>query len=60
MSQGIVAVAYIGAAIMFILALGGLSKPETSRRGNLYGVLGMLMDGGGEEVVVRRLLVKRE
>lgn len=43
MSQGIVAVAYIGAAIMFILALGGLSKPETSRRGNLYGVLGMLM-----------------
>ncbi len=43
MSQGIVTVAYIGATIMFILALGGLSRPETSRRGNYYGMLGMLM-----------------
>lgn len=43
MSQGIVTVAYIGATIMFILALGGLSKPETSRRGNYYGILGMLL-----------------
>lgn len=43
MSQGIVTVAYIGAIIMFILALGGLSQPETSRRGNFYGILGMGM-----------------
>jgi len=43
MSQGIVTVAYIGATILFILALGGLSRPETSRRGNIYGMLGMLM-----------------
>ncbi len=43
MSQGIVTTAYIGASIMFILALGGLSRPETSRRGNLYGILGMSM-----------------
>lgn len=43
MSQGIVSVAYIGATIMFILALGGLSRPETSRRGNYYGMLGMLL-----------------
>jgi H+-translocating NAD(P) transhydrogenase subunit beta len=43
MSQGLVAVSYIGAAIMFILALGGLSQPETSRRGNYYGIFGMLM-----------------
>jgi NAD(P) transhydrogenase subunit beta len=43
MSQGIVTVAYIGASIMFILALGGLSRPETSRRGNFYGMFGMLM-----------------
>jgi len=43
MSQGIVTAAYIGASIMFILALGGLSKPETSRRGNFYGILGMTM-----------------
>ena len=34
-------VAYLGAIILFILSLGGLSNPETSRRGNLYGVLGM-------------------
>jgi NAD(P) transhydrogenase subunit beta len=43
MSQGIVTAAYIGASIMFILALGGLSRPETSRRGNYYGMFGMLM-----------------
>ena len=43
MSQGIVAVAYIGATILFILALGGLSTQETSRRGNLYGISGMAL-----------------
>ncbi len=41
MSHGIVTVAYIGATILFILALGGLSTQETSRRGNLYGMTGM-------------------
>ena len=34
-------VAYLGAIILFILSLGGLSNPETSRRGNLYGMIGM-------------------
>ena len=34
-------VAYIGATILFILALGGLSHPETARRGNVYGIIGM-------------------
>jgi H+-translocating NAD(P) transhydrogenase subunit beta len=34
-------VAYLGATILFILSLGGLSNPETSRRGNLYGMVGM-------------------
>ncbi len=43
MSQGLVTVSFIGASIMFILALGGLSKPETSRIGNIYGILGMLV-----------------
>jgi NAD(P) transhydrogenase subunit beta len=41
MSQGLATVSYIGATILFILSLGGLSNPETSRRGNLYGVIGM-------------------
>ena len=39
--EGLVTVAYIGATILFILALGGLSNPETARRGNLYGMAGM-------------------
>ncbi|MEJ2057442.1 MAG: NAD(P)(+) transhydrogenase (Re/Si-specific) subunit beta, partial [Desulfofustis sp.] len=43
MSPGIVTVAYIGATILFILALGGLSTQETARRGNLYGMLGMAL-----------------
>src|SRR3954467_3772826 len=34
-------VAYLGATILFILSLGGLSSPESSRRGNLYGMIGM-------------------
>src|SRR5437764_3645342 len=34
-------VAYVGATMLFILSLGGLSNPETSRRGNLYGMIGM-------------------
>jgi len=40
-AQGTVTVAYIGATILFILALGGLSQHETARRGNLYGIIGM-------------------
>ena len=41
MNPGIVTASYIGATILFILALGGLSHPETSRRGNLYAIIGM-------------------
>jgi len=41
MSANLSAVAYIGATILFILSLGGLSNPETARRGNLYGIIGM-------------------
>ena len=33
--------AYLGSIVLFVLALGGLSHPETARRGNLYGILGM-------------------
>ncbi len=43
MSQSLATVAYLGAAILFILSLGGLSNPETSRRGNLFGIIGMAL-----------------
>ncbi len=36
-----VTASYIGATVLFILALGGLSSPETARRGNLYAMIGM-------------------
>jgi len=41
MSVTLATVSYIAATILFILSLGGLSNPETSRRGNLYGMIGM-------------------
>src|SRR5690349_12532696 len=41
MSATLSTVAYVGATILFILSLGGLSNPETSRRGNFYGMIGM-------------------
>ena len=41
MSPTLATVAYLGATILFILSLGGLSNPENSRRGNLYGMIGM-------------------
>ncbi len=41
MSMTLATVAYIGATILFILSLGGLSNPKSSLRGNLYGIIGM-------------------
>jgi len=41
LTPSLATVAYIGAIILFIMSLGGLSHPETSRRGNAYGMLGM-------------------
>ncbi|WP_298930727.1 Re/Si-specific NAD(P)(+) transhydrogenase subunit beta [uncultured Ramlibacter sp.] len=43
MSANLAIGAYIGATILFILSLGGLSNPETARRGNLFGMLGMAL-----------------
>ena len=43
MSASLATVAYIAATILFILSLGGLSNPETSRRGNLFGIIGMTL-----------------
>src|SRR5690554_4797993 len=41
MPAGLITMAYIGAIVLFILALGGLSQQETARRGNLFGIVGM-------------------
>ena len=41
MSANIVALLYLLSGVLFILALKGLSSPESSRRGNLYGMVGM-------------------
>src|SRR5690606_20593440 len=35
--------AYLVAAVLFILSLRGLSSQETARRGNLYGLIGMVL-----------------
>ncbi|KIL98410.1 NAD(P) transhydrogenase subunit beta [Paramagnetospirillum magnetotacticum MS-1] len=43
MSASLATVSYIGATILFILSLGGLSNPETSRRGNVLGMIGMAL-----------------
>ena len=41
MSPNLAALLYLSAGVLFILALRGLSSPETSRRGNLFGMVGM-------------------
>ena len=41
MSQNILALFYLVSGVLFILALRGLSSPETSRQGNLFGIIGM-------------------
>ncbi len=41
MNENIATVAYLVAGVLFIRSLAGLSKQETARRGNLYGIVGM-------------------
>ena len=43
MGTGLVSVAYVVASVLFILSLGGLSHQESARRGNLYGVAGIVI-----------------
>ena len=37
------AILYLISGVLFILALSGLSSPETSRQGNFFGILGMII-----------------
>jgi NAD(P) transhydrogenase subunit beta len=41
MSQGLVTASYIVAAVLFIASLAGLSKQETAKYGNWFGITGM-------------------
>jgi proton-translocating NAD(P)+ transhydrogenase subunit beta len=41
MNANIVGLLYLVSGVLFILALRGLSSPETSRQGNLFGMIGM-------------------
>ncbi len=41
MSENLSSILYLISSVFFIMALKGLSSPETSRRGNLFGILGM-------------------
>ncbi len=43
MKESLVTVVYLVAGVMFIMSLGGLSHPTTSRRGNWYGIIGMII-----------------
>src|SRR5437867_8943653 len=43
MSQDLVALLYLLSGVLFILALRGLSSPETSRQGNFLGIAGMVI-----------------
>ena len=40
-SANLLALFYLISGVLFILALRGLSSPETSRQGNLFGIIGM-------------------
>ncbi len=42
-SSGLLTASYVVAGLLFILSLAGLSRQESARRGNLYGILGMLI-----------------
>ena len=41
MTPSLLATAYIAAGVLFIMSLKGLSHPETARRGNMFGAIGM-------------------
>ncbi len=68
MSANLVALLYLAAAVLFIMALRGLSSPETSRRGNLLGkifgfpalIMASVNTFGGFLVTQRMLAMSRK
>ena len=43
MTENLAALLYLVASVCFIMALKGLSSPETARHGNIYGIAGMVI-----------------
>jgi len=43
MNANLAALLYLVSGVLFILALRGLSSPESSRRGNMFGMIGMVI-----------------
>ena len=39
----LITISYLVAGVLFILSLGGLSAQSTARRGNAFGIVGMLL-----------------
>jgi H+-translocating NAD(P) transhydrogenase subunit beta len=49
---GAIAASYLVAAVLFILSLGGLSNQKSARRGNFYGIVGMLLAVGATTLLI--------
>ncbi|USE36722.1 Re/Si-specific NAD(P)(+) transhydrogenase subunit beta [Endozoicomonas sp. SCSIO W0465] len=43
MSEGLLVAAYLVAALMFVMSLAGLSRQDTAKNGNIYGIIGMVV-----------------
>src|SRR6266700_3032155 len=55
MNVNLAAFLYLVSGVLFIFALRGLSHPTTSRQGNLYGMIGIGIGGGGGAILARRV-----
>src|SRR5262252_9380587 len=55
MSANQVALCYLVASVLFILALRGLSHPDSARRGNLFGIIGMVLAIATTLAITKRL-----
>jgi NAD(P) transhydrogenase subunit beta len=55
MSANQIAISYLAASVLFILALKDLSHPSTARRGNLFGIVGMALAVATTLVIARRI-----
>jgi NAD(P) transhydrogenase subunit beta len=55
MAANFIAISYLVASVLFILSLRGLSHPETARRGNVFGIIGMSIAVVTTLAVTRRI-----